>query len=630
MKIGELKKVVAKLGEKVAQTSPELLDLVGRLESLLTGLNDNDEVSTQLREPLVLILDEFWTWVIKNLPYEKWQAGLEVEPWLELQRDLSKIPDMETLKPVEDLQNKLLVDELLLDKLRFQLEQSENEDLMQGRSKLAKHCTDSILSAQSEFEARLGKIKTLQQEIKRVEEGQKQKSREINKLIRRNFLAANYHHPRLFAVIEEKYKTLSSRAIDVNQLLVLLKQCGRVIKYAETTNLSDYPISSLPEKPLPQQQHRLKESVVLLASIYYLIFHYCSVEQLKLLPHLIYFRLETTDEERRSEQAIFNYLSTRILDSQLFFKKQRAFDSRAIKEFGLEQIKELPTSSPPALFYAVKEQRWIYAFVHHIRYRNSNLQATPENISLTLELLETDFASSGNQSYTAALNFAEGVIRQLFCLSEEEQKIVSSAIYLFCLDNYVREHQKLDERTSENSADDCQTENVEKRLILDFRQKFQFIAIPDNEWLLVFRQRSSALLNKDDTQLLRYAEQLFTIQFSTQEDKSYSAALKFFEEIERQYPQLSEKESMLVHDALHGFCLKQYALDRRSDKEEKHSKLSFSADTKCNGALKKRSSILGYAHQGMGFFERMALNQGRLKILEDTFESKKEARQTRF
>lgn len=274
----------------------------------------------------------------------------------------------------------------------------------------------------------------------------------------------------------------------------------------------------------------------------------------------------------------------------------------------------------------MSEQRWIYAFVHHTRYQDSNLQLRPENINLTLELLETDFASSDDQSYTAALNFARTAIKQLFCLTDEEKIIASSTIYLFCLDKYVLEHQKMDEQTS---ADDSPTIKAAKSLIVDFRQKFQFSAIPDNPWLLVFQQRSSTLLGKDDIQLLRYAEQLFTIQFDNQEDKSYSAAMKFSAEIKKEYQELSEKESDLVHDALHSFCLKQYALDRRSDKQE-HSKLSFSADTKCNGALKQRSSILGYAHQGMGFFERMALKQGRLKILENTFESKQEARQTRF
>lgn len=623
MIIGELKNIVAELGEKVARTSPELLDLVGRLKSLLPEFNDKDEVTTQLREPVVLILNEFWTWVIKNLPYEQWQEGIKVGPWLELQRQLSTIPDKETLKPVEDLQNELLEDELLLDKLSFQLEQVETQYLSQGSGGLAKQ---SSVAAQNELEARLSKIRSLQLEIKQVTEGQKQKSLEINKLIKRNFLAANYHHPRLFAVIEEEYRTLSSESVTAEQLLVLLMQCGRVTKYAEATNLSNYPISSFPENPLPQQRQRQKESVILLASIYYLIFHYCSTEQLRLLPYLIDFRLDTTDEERRSEKAILNYLSTRILDSGAFFKKQKAFDARAIKEFDLDKIKELPSSSPTALFHAVSEQRWIYAFVHHTRYQDSNLQLRPENINLTLELLETDFASSDDQSYTAALNFARTAIKQLFCLTDEEKIIASSTIYLFCLDKYVLEHQKMDEQTS---ADDSPTIKAAKSLIVDFRQKFQFSAIPDNPWLLVFQQRSSTLLGKDDIQLLRYAEQLFTIQFDNQEDKSYSAAMKFSAEIKKEYQELSEKESDLVHDALHSFCLKQYALDRRSDKQE-HSKLSFSADTKCNGALKQRSSILGYAHQGMGFFERMALKQGRLKILENTFESKQEARQTRF
>jgi hypothetical protein len=442
MIIGELKSIVAVLGEKVARTSPELLNLIGKLESLLPGFYDNDEVTTQLREPVVLILNEFWTWVIKNLPYEQWQAGIHVDPWLEFQQQLSTIPDKETLKPVEDLQNELVEDELLLDKLSFQLEQVENENLSQRRNRLAKQSPGTGLASHNDdLEARLSKIGTLQLEIKRVIEGQKQKSQEISKLIKRNFLAANYHHPRLFAVIEEEYRTLSSESVTADQLLVLLKQCGRVTKYAEATALSDYPISSFPENPLPQQRQRQNESVVLLASIYYLIFHHCSVEQLRLLPHLIYFRLETTNEERRSETAILNYLSTHILNIQTFFKKQKAFDTRAIKEFNLDKLKELPTSSPTALFHAVSENRWIYTFVHHTRYQNSNSRLRPENINLTLDLLETDYASSDDQSYTAALNFAETAIRPLFCLTQEERNLASSAIYLFCLDKYVREHQ---------------------------------------------------------------------------------------------------------------------------------------------------------------------------------------------
>ncbi|PJE18424.1 hypothetical protein [Legionella sp.] len=209
MKIGELKRILTELRGRVASntTSPELLALFKKLESLVSELNDNDKVTVQLRAPLVFILDEFWAWVVKNLPHEKWQAGIEVDPWIELQRRLSKIPDKTTLSEVEDLQNELLEDELLLDKLRFQLEKSESENLQQGERKLAKLPSETDLDMQNEPEVRLSKIRALQQQIKRVEEGQKQKSLEIGKLIKRTFLVANYHHPRLFAALEEEYET---------------------------------------------------------------------------------------------------------------------------------------------------------------------------------------------------------------------------------------------------------------------------------------------------------------------------------------------------------------------------------------------------------------------------------------
>lgn len=59
--------------------------------------------------------------------------------------------------------------------------------------------------------------------------------------------------------------------------------------------------------------------------------------------------------------------------------------------------------------------------------------------------LDTDFATEKDKSYHAALEFAHTVKKQANILTQREMKIVHSALYVFCLDKYIK-HRKADPR----------------------------------------------------------------------------------------------------------------------------------------------------------------------------------------
>ncbi|CEG59414.1 protein of unknown function [coiled-coil domain] [Legionella micdadei] len=636
MKNSELKAMAAELGRHVKATTdfPDVLKLTEDLESLFRDLNDEDEIDAELRIPITAVLNQFWDWVIHNLPYEQWQGCSEIDPWLGFQRQLAKIPDKKAIKEAELIENSISADDMLLGDLQLRLEKFKERSPEQKRElgsdkKVTVPRLDTAELALEQLATESEKIDVLQQEILRVQKLQKEKLVKFGELIKTRLLTADYHHPILYQALKEEYESLGADVLSLDRLMPLLIVCGRKIGYAKKDEF-DYPISHLPEKPLPQQIFNFREIVILLSSIFYLIFHHCTVDQLKILPFLIYFRLNTTDEERCSEQAILSFLSTRIVESQAFFKKQEDhFDAKAMRDLECVQaVQDLLPKSRGALLRAINEKRWLYAFIH----QHQNSPTLPEDsLGATVELLEADFFTRSDQSYPSALNFAEEVNAQCFHITEQEKQIVGSAIHLFCLDRYIRQSKV--ELSEAPSPDPKQIERDKTTGTPEFHQRLTFFDSPEAQWMHAFLQQSRHRTPSEPNELLHYAARLCDIQFGTQEDKSQLIAQKYQANIKKQRSLLTPEEAKIVNSAFHSFCLKKYTQERLEDERERYSDLSLSKKTKCNAAHKKRCEILGIKAGKLGFFEYVALRQGGLKRLNDVFEqpeNTKEARQSRF
>jgi hypothetical protein len=261
-------------------------------------------------------------------------------------------------------------------------------------------------------------------------------------------LDRDFHHPILFQELQNRYDGVFNNQLRIAELLPLLIRASRMIGYAEKGQLDAYPFLKLDQQiaaKRPQEIAKLKDAMVLLRASLYLIHRYCTVEQLDLLPFLIYFRYHTTAEEQRSELAIFNWLTKKSGDSIIFFNANPDLvDMRAIKLIdALTNVTHLIPTTRSEFLKVTHERRWIYSFIQQNRDKSKDSES--DLINETLRLLNSDFATHRDKSYSAALDFVAQVKKQRHSLSRDEAKIVHTASYLFCLEQYIKQRRE-DER----------------------------------------------------------------------------------------------------------------------------------------------------------------------------------------
>lgn len=173
------------------------------------------------------------------------------------------------------------------------------------------------------------------------------------------------------------------------------------------------------------------------------MYRFCTVEQLALLPLLIYFRHPTTDEERRSELTIFNWLKHNPAHCVEFFNRYDEYiDCRSITLVNaLKKIADCIPTKRSDFLIATNRSRWIYPFVQKARVE----QVGKDILDTTVQLLEVDFATRKDQSVEGVLSFIDGVNKQAKTLTCQEARIVHSAASLLSLKTYIQ-NRKQDKR----------------------------------------------------------------------------------------------------------------------------------------------------------------------------------------
>lgn len=103
---------------------------------------------------------------------------------------------------------------------------------------------------------------------------------------------------------------------------------------------------------------------------------------------------------------------------------------------------------------ATNRSRWIYPFIQQARLAQidtgDNLNVGEGLINSTLHWLEQDFATRKDQSFTGALSFTAAVKRQMRVLTNQEAKLVHSAVCLFGFNQYIK-HREEDPRGDKHS-----------------------------------------------------------------------------------------------------------------------------------------------------------------------------------
>ncbi|CDZ76118.1 hypothetical protein BN59_00383 [Legionella massiliensis] len=259
-------------------------------------------------------------------------------------------------------------------------------------------------------------------------------------------LAEDFHHPMMYRMLEERYGHAGPALLDLSNLLAVVVRSSRMMGYADKGSTDNYPLKHLQQRKQQFQSRyeigKFKAIYALLGTAFYLIHHYCTAEQLELLPYLIHYRALTTDEERRSETAIVKSIINNPLDFQNFFLEHKnVFDIKSFRELEvLSAASALVPSSRVQFIGAITEDNWLYGFIQNCRCQQD---ASPNLIlNSSIQFLETKFAMQKDQSYTAALDFSSTakaeMSKVMISMTEEEIRLGNSLLHAFCLGKYSK------------------------------------------------------------------------------------------------------------------------------------------------------------------------------------------------
>ncbi|MGC1183327.1 hypothetical protein [Legionella sp.] len=113
--------------------------------------------------------------------------------------------------------------------------------------------------------------------------------------------------------------------------MLLITTSSRMLGYAETTHLQYYPFSPLSEKiraNRPQEKEKLENIIGLLRTIFYLIYQYCTVEQLE---------KDFVTSNNQSYKAIQDFSNTITRQMHTLTKREAILVHRAHYLFCLNQ-----------------------------------------------------------------------------------------------------------------------------------------------------------------------------------------------------------------------------------------------------------------------------------------------------
>ncbi len=249
------------------------------------------------------------------------------------------------------------------------------------------------------------------------------------------------HHSYFYHCLEVQYNQSGDGKIAANILIPVLVRCCRMLGYVQKQEDQDYPFAFLASKIQSIEHLRkafliegIKSKVTSLAALFYLLYHHCSPAQLAILPRLIKYRVNTTDEEIRSETAVVMTLGLAPEKALFFFQHTASYiDGREfITNNTLINLSDSIPNSPKKLLEAITGKQWYYKILKTIRTEELSNSVDP-----LIKVLEQDFAQQADQSYPAALSFTEKVIRQFTNLPAPINDKLLSALRFFCFDHYM-------------------------------------------------------------------------------------------------------------------------------------------------------------------------------------------------
>lgn len=308
----------------------------------------------------------------------------------------------------------------------------------------------------------------------------------------------------------------------------------------------------------------------------------------------------------------------------LYEELKNRYDSVPETQLSISEFMPLLIRASRMLGYASIVELDNYPLERLSKNFSANYSHEVQKLKEILFLLQTSFYLLYNQCTVGQIQLIPYLIDYRYHTTDEERRSERAIVKMLtqkttdCLDFFRVQEAYIDTRALKESDALSHVAHLIPNRRSDFLQ-----ITNDRRWIYHFIQKSRIEPVKDENDLLNETLQLLEDDFHTRKDQSYMAALEFISTVKKQMHTLTNDEAKIVHPALTLFAFDQYIKQRQEDKRPKHSFLSLSGKTKCRAAEKWKSSICG-APVNVGFFERMALNQGRLRQLMELLDNEEQ------
>ncbi|STX49086.1 Uncharacterised protein [Legionella hackeliae] len=247
-------------------------------------------------------------------------------------------------------------------------------------------------------------------------------------------------HPQRYQELAKRFSA-SDGVVNCANVLNLLKESTRMLSYTSQEAVNNYPLGKLTKEIIARKSHMYEKEkqqsiVTMLSILFYIFHHYCTAEQLEILPLLCQYRLLTTDEERLSESATIQYLTQQISASQLFFITHKNYiDPREWNtNANITALATLLPKNCTEFKKKLEQVPWIKILLKQCS-EDDKQQAVIKGAKQLLD----NFTSLENHSYAAALSFSAAVKRQEMMMSKEQHALINAILYIFCLQVYNKE-----------------------------------------------------------------------------------------------------------------------------------------------------------------------------------------------
>lgn len=305
----------------------------------------------------------------------------------------------------------------------------------------------------------------------------------------------NDHHTVCFKEIIARFNE-SPGPVNAETLSALMQSTCRVIGYAEHSEVDSYPSERLKRRsksPSPGAKANLDMSITSMAALLYLLYYQTSEEQAELIPFLIYYREQTTDEERCSESAMLRFLRNTPHQAALLIEQMAHCINYSIvlKEKEFEPIRALLPTVRKDFLKALFPDLWHITANQHGGILDTITRKVALCNAITKQFTVLKIPFDEIEPFCRQIKSEKGMLR-----SSKDRELLDESLQLFKLDQYIAQ------RESEGGEYLFFSGNLKHRAAV--KQKQKLLGVTEKlgllEWAAVHQGRLGKLQGETESQ----------------------------------------------------------------------------------------------------------------------------------